>query len=68
MKLIKSNTIHINKVKKLSKDGKEALDGKLVIGEFVDKKQPEFTDELYKIIKNECLIEYPSISKASKED
>lgn len=64
MKLIKSSTVSINKAKKLSE---EELNGKLVIGEFVNIKQPEFTDELYKIVENECLIEYPSISKTSKE-
>ena len=47
IKFLKENSIHINKAKNMSE---EELNGKIVVGEFLDIEKPEFVEELHKLI------------------
>ncbi len=50
---IKEKSININKAKNMSE---EELEGKIVVGEFVHKEKPEYTESVYNIIKKQCVI------------
>ncbi|WP_456472328.1 2-oxoacid:ferredoxin oxidoreductase subunit beta [Methanocaldococcus sp.] len=45
---IKNNSIPINKAKNM-----ENLEGKIIVGEFLDIEKPEYTEEVYKLIERE---------------
>ena len=47
VKFLRENSIHINKAKNMSE---EELNGKIVVGEFLDIEKPEFVEELHKLI------------------
>ncbi|MCQ6254092.1 MAG: 2-oxoacid:ferredoxin oxidoreductase subunit beta [Methanocaldococcus sp.] len=47
IKFFKENSIHINRAKNLSE---EELNGKIIVGEFLDIEKPEFVEELNKLI------------------
>jgi 2-oxoglutarate ferredoxin oxidoreductase subunit beta len=47
VKFLKESSININKAKNMSE---EELNGKIVVGEFLDIEKPEFVEELHKLI------------------
>ena len=65
VELIKNSAISINKAKNMTN---EELEGKVIIGEFVDKEQPEYTEQIYKIIKNECVLDKEEENEENKKE
>jgi len=66
MNWMKENSVVSRRARKMSP---EELEGKIILGEFVNEKEPEFSGELFKLIENKCSDDFLSIiNSAYKED
>ena len=66
MKWMKENSVVSRRARKMSP---EELEGKIILGEFVNEKEPEFSEELFNLIENKCSDDFLSIiNSAYKED
>lgn len=66
MKWMKENSVVSRRARKMSP---EELEGKIILGEFVNEKEPEFSEELFNLIENKCSDDSLSIiNSAYKED
>ncbi|GAB4314780.1 MAG: 2-oxoglutarate synthase subunit KorB [Methanobacteriaceae archaeon] len=66
MNWMKENSVVNRKARKMSA---EELEDKIIIGEFVNKKEPEFSEELFKLTENKCPDNTPTIiNSAYRED
>jgi len=66
MNWMKENSVVNRKARKMSP---EELEGKIILGEFVNKKEPELSEKLFKLIENKCRDNTPNIiNSAYRED
>jgi 2-oxoglutarate/2-oxoacid ferredoxin oxidoreductase subunit beta len=64
MQKMKKDSILKKKADKLSP---EKLEGKIVVGEFQNKKEPEFTEKICKLHEDQCTTGKPSVVRSAYE-
>ncbi|MGZ4856908.1 MAG: 2-oxoacid:ferredoxin oxidoreductase subunit beta, partial [Methanobacteriaceae archaeon] len=64
MQRMKKDSILKKKADKLSP---EKLEGKIVVGEFQNKKQPEFTEKICKLQEDQCTTGKTSVVRSAYE-
>ncbi|MGC9517241.1 MAG: 2-oxoacid:ferredoxin oxidoreductase subunit beta [Methanomicrobiales archaeon] len=66
MNWMKENSVVNRRARKMSP---EELEGKIILGEFANKKEPEFSEELFRLMANKCPESSPTlINSAYRED